>query len=112
MPRFVELNGGQHMAEVHKTPPRHCHKMVREVAQGIAAAFWEMAASDNNFYKIWPKQKDYARLKWGMFVDEGRQTMGELLGRSDVSETEKARIYDVLQMDAAARGGNVQMVTH
>lgn len=112
MPRFVELNGGQDMVEIHRKAPRHCHKMVRDVAKGIAAAAWEIFASDNNFYKIWPKQRDYARLKWGLFVDDARENMGKLLGDSSVPETEKVRIYEALQMDAAAKGGNVQAVTH
>lgn len=112
MPRFVSLDGGHHMAEVHDKAPRHCHRQVKELAQAIAGAFWEMAASDNNFYKIWPKCKDYQRLKWGLFVDEARKTMGEMLGRSDVIEAEKIVIYEALQYDAAAKGGDVQHVTH
>lgn len=112
MTRFVEINGGQHMAEVHDKPPAHCHRQVRDTAEGIAAAFYEMAASDNDFYKLWPSQRRFVKLKWGAFVKDARQAMGEMLGRDDVPEEIKAAVYEALQMDAAAKGGDVQVITH
>lgn len=112
MPKFISLDGGNQMAELHRTPPRHCHRQVREVAQGIAGAAWEMLATDNTFYKIWPKPGPYIRQKWGLFVDDARRSMGEMLGRSDVDEATKLRVYEALQMDGAAKGGDIQVVTH
>ncbi len=104
-PKFLSLDGGDHVAEIHKTQPRHCHKMVREVAQGICAAFYEQAAHDNVFRRQFPSQRSYVYDKWGAFVDAARAQMAKMLA-GNYPETMKNVIYEALQYDAAARGGH------
>jgi hypothetical protein len=94
--------------DVMRKPPRHTHKLLRDTAREMAGEFYELAAKDDVFHKAFPSQRHYIEAKWGAFVDQARAVFGEMLGRSDVSEAIKAKIYDALLLDTAARGGDVQ----
>lgn len=109
MPHFLDLDGGRNVAEIHKKPPRHCHKMVRDVAKAMAADFYETAAKDNLFYKQFPSQKQYVHDKWGAFVDVARENMAKMLA-GNYPEVMKQSIYEALQYNAAAQGGNIQVL--
>lgn len=106
-PRFLASANGAHVAEIHDTAPRHCHKMVRDSAQGMCAAFWEQCSSDDMFHRQWPSQKAYVRRKWGAFVDVARTHLAEMLG-GNYPEAMKTAIYEALLKDAALRGADIQ----
>lgn len=109
MTRFLDLDGGRNVAEIHQKPPRHCHKMVRDSAKAICAAFWEQCAMDNVFYKQFPSRELYVQQKWGVFVDEARASLAQMLG-GKYPENMKLKIYEALQYNAAAQGAPIDVL--
>lgn len=109
MTRFLDLDGGRNVAEIHQKPPRHCHKMVRDTAIWLAAEFYEKAAKNNIFRQQFPSQEAYMADKWGAFVDEARATLAQMLARS-YPEDFKQRVYEALQYNAAAQGAPIDVL--
>ena len=106
MPKFFDIDGGAHVAEIHQAPPRHCHKMIRDTATWLAAEFYEKAAKDNLFRKQFPSQEAYMADKWGAFVDEAKATLAQMLARPYPDDF-KQRVYEALQYNAAAEGAPI-----
>lgn len=89
----------------------YCHKLVKQTAQGIAGAFYEVAASDNEFYRLHPHQMRFVRAHWGDFTQPARESLATLLGQSATPEPVKAEIYQALLLDQSApRGGKHRVV--
>jgi hypothetical protein len=91
--------------------------MIKEVAIGIAGAFYEQMMHDNEWYKAW---KDYnpeltsAQLEyrfqrrfWWMFIEGARATLSQMLA-SNIPEDQKSRIYDALQKDHTLERGRAR----
>lgn len=76
------------------------HKMIVHDAQEMAGCFYESDRSAT-FRATWPDQMDYVRAKWHHFVVPVRAGYAELLGRPEVDEETKARIYEALVSDTA-----------
>ena len=71
------------------------HKMIVHDAKEMAGCFYENERSDT-FRATWPDQLDYVNAKWAHFVDPVRQGYAELLGRPDVPEADKERMFEAL----------------
>lgn len=76
-----------------------CHKLVRSVAREFAGAFYDGAARDNTFYKMYPSEKFFVDYEWGRFVPHARQIMAQMLAREDIGLHEKDEIEEALQLD-------------
>ncbi len=91
----------------------YCHKLVKSTAQGIAGAFYEVAAQANDFYALHPSQPRFIRAHWQHFTEPARQTLAEMLSRSDTTDHVKAQIYDALILDhSAPRGGKHRVIDY
>jgi hypothetical protein len=80
---------------------KYAHKLVSKTAQEIAAAFYQDAAMDNNFYKMWPKEREFVNKQWGNFIRPARETLTKMLSMDKFSEEVKADIYEALLLDRA-----------
>lgn len=80
---------------------RMVHKLVRETAEDLAAAFYNHRASrDNLFYKEWPSERAFARKNWRNFITYARQTLGQILA-GNYPEQMKVEIYEALVADGS-----------
>lgn len=87
------------LISVHVKPPRHCHKLVRDTAKAMAAEIYEeLASKDNLFYKRWPRERIFIEKKWGLFVDDARTTLAQMLGGA-LDDGLKKTIADALILD-------------
>lgn len=87
------------------------HFMIKEVAQGLAAEFWDQmvtsrkrmgpdaARAANAFYKTWPRQRQFVHQKWTEFIITARQTLVLLLGKPGFDEKAKQDIHAALLLD-------------
>jgi hypothetical protein len=102
--------------------PLRTERTIRMLAKEMAAAWWDESIEgmtapppgvpenyDPNvrsemFRGMWPDQQVYVTICWPHFYKEARRQMVMMLGRTDVSETMKARIYDAIMEDANEKG--------
>lgn len=92
------------------------HKMVREVALGIAAEAYGEAMKDNKWYAKWKAthpgmnieqlQKEWCRLAWPSFIKVARATLAKML-TEDRPENLKAEIHDALIKDSHLRAAEI-----
>lgn len=75
------------------------HRLIRETAKEFAGAFYDGAAHDNTFYKMYCSERKFVAKEWGRFVPHARSIMAQMLARNDVSEHEKEEIEEALQFD-------------
>jgi len=75
------------------------HELVAEVAKGIAAEFYEIAAQDNNFYKLWPSQEEWVAAAAPRSVAKAREVLGAMLANSMTPDWQKEQIYEALCLD-------------
>lgn len=83
----------------------YCHKMIKEVAQGITAHFYETAARDDKFYKQFPNAKRFIAAYWQHMIDPARNTLVYMLGQPQYSDQVKAEIHQALLLDHEAPRG-------
>lgn len=93
------------------------HKMVREVALGIAGEAYGVAMRDNKWYAKWKAthpdmsieelQKEWCRLAWPSFIKAARATLAKMLTQ-ERSEDLKATIHDALIKDSHLRAGEIK----
>lgn len=83
---------------------RMVHWLIKDVAQSLAGAYYELAASTgkhcNEFYKAFPNQKKFIRKEWPRFIHYARQTMVQQLMDGSLSDAQKLDISDALCLDA------------
>lgn len=86
-----------------------CHKMIADVACGIAEEVYEDMASDNNFYKVWPKRNVFVKKNWSKFIMQARKALSMMLTSDEYPETTKEMIFDALVKDKSLENpvGNV-----
>lgn len=77
------------------------HRMIAHDAKEMAGEFYERERS-LTFRASWPKQMEYVNIKWPHFVQGVREVYAELLGRDDVPEDDKEKMFDALTSDAEA----------
>jgi hypothetical protein len=92
----------------------YAHKLVKEVAEGIANEMYEMLAKDNNWAKLNPElragrghevaRRAFVRRNTGRFLQQARHTLGQLLS-TNIPENLKAEILDALIKDNELRYG-------
>lgn len=75
------------------------HKLIKETAKEFAGTFYDAAARDNTFYKMYKTERKFVEREWGRFVPHARSIMAQMLARTDVSEHEKDQIEEALQLD-------------
>lgn len=98
----------------------HCHKRIRDVAQGLAAASYEELMSQNLLYDAWKRQhpgmgplaleKLFVRKKWGLYIDLARATLVGLLqqpNNPNLDEKAKEEIMEILALDSTLIRGRV-----
>jgi bisphosphoglycerate-independent phosphoglycerate mutase (AlkP superfamily) len=86
---------------------KRAHKMVAEVAKGIAREVFERSASiDNRFYAMFRSNKTgdhaanrFAELNWNNFVPQARQALEMLHDRDTTPEGTRVQIRDALVKD-------------
>jgi hypothetical protein len=74
--------------------PKICDKLVAKTAKEITAAAYEILASDNNFYKAWPRQQVFVNRQWRNFVGHARHALAAVLRDPTVHENLKTPIYE------------------
>ena len=75
------------------------HKLIKQTAQEFAGAFYDGAAHDNIFYKMYRSERLFVTREWGRFVPHARSILAQMLARNDVGEHEKEQIEEALQLD-------------
>ena len=75
-----------------------CHKEVRKIARGIAAAAYEDLARDDVFYKAYPDQKKFVERHWKNFIGAARKSLVQMLGEN-YPEHIKEHVFDVYVQD-------------
>jgi len=80
---------------------KYSHKLVSKTAQQIAAEFYQEAARDNAFYKMWPNERQFVNKRWGNFIRPAREALTRMLTMSQYSEDIKVEIYQALLLDRA-----------
>ncbi len=82
------------------------HELVAETAKDFARAIWEEGASTSNeFYKLWPSQEGFVRVRWQTFIQPAREHLAELLNPLNHSMTTPAmreQIHQAILLNAAA----------
>lgn len=93
----------------------HCHKRVRDVAQGIARGTYEMLMSANNeVYARWKKKYPELTAKqledkfvaqyWGSHIDGARATLARML-TEPLDPALKEEIVEILALDSTLMRG-------
>ena len=83
-----------------RTDARMVHKLIRKTARDFAGCFYEYAAHDNQFYKHYPKVNKFINREWPKFVRVAHETLAKCLISPNLSEGEKAEIYEALLANA------------
>lgn len=82
-----------------KTKQVVAHALVAEVARGIAAEFYEIAAKDDKFFKLWPNQEEWITAAAPKGVEKAREVLAAMLANSMTPEWQKEQIYEALCLD-------------
>lgn len=86
------------------TKTKFTHELIAQTAKEMAAAFYEEAARDNEFYVFYPQQKMFINREWKRFVEAARKMLAVMLGYSTTPEWQKEQISDALIKHAAIPG--------
>ena len=81
------------------------HKMVRDIQIAMAHDIYDTLASKphgegDRFRADYPSETQFVNSIAPTLRDHARATLAEMLARHDVSDAEKAQIYDALLQDA------------
>ena len=77
------------------------HRQLAHTAKGLAEEHYETLASDNDFYKRWPKMKAYVGHHWRLYVPMARSIFTHMLGQPNVEDHLKRQMYEALMLDGA-----------
>lgn len=80
------------------------HTLIAETAKEMAACWYEEAAHDNDFFHFYPKQVNFVKREWKLFVEPARETLAKMLGNELVPEWQKEQIFDALVKHASMPG--------
>src|SRR5215475_15214693 len=102
--------------------PLRTERTTRMMAKEMAAAWWDESikgmtapppGTPENYHpnvrselfrKMWPDRQVYVTICWPHFYKPARQQMISMLGRNDVSEVMKVRIYEAIMEDRNEKG--------
>jgi hypothetical protein len=73
----------------------YVHRLIKKTAVEFAQTFYEDAAHDNDFYKMYPDAKTFARRQWKYFIEPVRQTFVHML-TTEMPEAAKEEIAEAL----------------
>lgn len=86
-----------------------CHKQVRDVAQAAAGELYEALMRDNEVFAEWQRQNPgltrkalesrFIAKNWPKCIEFARGTLAHMLTRSDIDESVKDQILEVLILD-------------
>lgn len=62
------------------------HKLIAETAKGIAFEAYEILASDDRFYKRWPKPRPFVAKHWRDFIGHARASLIVMLAHRPGTE--------------------------
>jgi hypothetical protein len=79
---------------------RMVHKLIRKVAWEMAAAYYEHAAHDNEFYHYFPSQMFFCDYEWQRFIELAKNALRDMLGNPMTPEAYKIDIHEALVLDA------------
>lgn len=89
---------------------KYCHKIIAKTAQEIAACAYQDMAKDNNFYKLWPKEREFVNKQWPTFIRAARASLAQMLGMDKYSESVKEKIFEALTLDRALPLGDTAVL--
>lgn len=89
---------------------KYAHKLIAKTAQEIAAAAYQDMAMDDDFYKMWPKEKAFVNKMWPTFVRVARATLANMLAMDRYSEAFKDEIAQALMLDHALPAGDTAVL--
>lgn len=90
--------------KAQKIQPKYAHELVAQTAKEMAAAWYEEAAHDNDFYRFYPLQNMFINREWKRFIDAAKNQLSIMLGMSTVPEWEKEQIFEALIKHASLPG--------
>lgn len=68
--------------------PKIAHKLVAETAKEIASEVYEVLASNNNFYKVYPTREYFVVQCWSQFIGDARKALTRMLQAKPGSDPE------------------------
>jgi hypothetical protein len=89
---------------------KYAHKLIAKTAQEIAAAAYQDMAMDDDFYKMWPKEKVFVNKMWPTFVRVARETLANMLSMDTYDEKVKEEIAQALMLDRALPAGDTAVL--
>lgn len=86
-----------------------CHKLIKKIAQEFCGCFYEEEARMNdNFFKRFPKQKEFINMSWYLFIPAARETLAKMLA-VNYSDSMKEEINEALQLDRTLPNNQIRM---
>lgn len=92
------------------TNQKFAHELVAETAKDMAACWYEEAAHDNEFFKFYPKQKQFINREWPRFIAAAKATLAQMLNLSATPDWQKEQITEALIKHASLPGNIDQRV--
>lgn len=92
-------------------PRKFAHKLVTDVATGIACEVYEDMATDDFFYKTNPNMKKWVRKHWTYFIKDARATLAKMLADPNKPESQKEIILEALELDKTLPAGEGRAIT-
>jgi len=91
--------------ELSRTHQKLAHKLIAETAKEMAGAFYEEAAGESDdFYRYYPKQREFINREWKRFIEAARIQLSKMLGMPHVPEQQKEIIFEALIKHASLPG--------
>ena len=87
----------------------YCHSLIKKTAMEMAGEVYEHWAKNDEFYKVWPKEREFIALKWGLFCEAARATLAGMLALP-IDEGQKALIHEALILDNPLRTNRLSHV--
>lgn len=70
------------------------HKLIAKTAKEITAEAYEILASNDDFYKQWPRRQVFVNRQWANFVGHARAALAVMLRDPTIHEHLKEPIYE------------------
>ena len=78
----------------------NAHRMIADLCVEMANEVYETCATlYNNWHKLNPSRKRFVKECAPTLIEDARRTLAEMLGRHDVSDADKEKIYEALMLD-------------
>lgn len=92
------------MTKISKTNQKMAHELVAETAKQMAGAFYELAASNNDFYKHYPNQQMFIGREYKRFIEVAKRHLSGMLGLVETPEYQKEIIFEALILHSSLPG--------